>query len=135
MNHHEDFSREHVVEVSTERSFGFVVAAFLLSFGVVPLLRGRPPRVVLIVVAGVLATAALAHPRLLRVPNLLWARLGRLLQRITNPIFLGVVFFGVLTPVSFVFRMAGKGILRRPPGPNVTYWKKPTTSRDMRDQF
>jgi hypothetical protein len=135
MNHHEDLSRLHTVPASSERAFGLVFSAVSLLIGATPLLRGHSPRVAPLVVACAMAAAALAYPRLLHIPNVLWARFGRLLQRITNPLFLGLVFFGVLTPLALVLRVTGKGMLEQRPRSSRTYWQQPTSSRDMRHQF
>jgi hypothetical protein len=44
--------------------------------------------------------------------NRLWLRLGLLLQRITNPIVLGILFFGTVLPIGLLMRLAGKNPLR-----------------------
>ena len=61
--------------------------------------------------------------------NRAWFRLGGLMAAIVNPIVLGFIFFGLLTPVALVGRLCGRdelGLKRRardsywigrPPGP------------------
>jgi hypothetical protein len=76
-----------------------------------------------------LLLVAVARPRLLRPLNWLWFQLGLLLQRITPPILLGLVFFAVLTPVAIVRRFLGADPLRlKRASPTGTYW----TARDTR---
>jgi hypothetical protein len=70
-------------------------------------------------------------PRILRPLNRIWLKIGLLLNKVVSPIVLGIVFFGVLTPLGAVLRMRGKDplrlrfekdapsywIMRQPPGP------------------
>jgi len=128
---HEDLTREHVVEGSSDRSFGvvFTVAFALIAF--LPLWRGESPRWWAAGVAVVFASITLARPALLAAPNRLWTKLGVLLGKVVAPIALGVLFYGVIAPLGLVMRLAGKDplrlkldraadsywITREPPGP------------------
>ena len=74
---------------------------------------------------------ARAAPRLLRIPNALWQKLGRALNRIVSPIVIGFVFVTAVVPTGLLMRLFGKDPLRlrfdreatsywierRPPGP------------------
>ena len=69
-----------------------------------------------------------------------WMRLGELLQRVVSPVFLGLVYFAVFTPVGFVMRLAGRDALARRFEPaRPTYWlrREPPGPRDdsFRDMF
>ena len=52
--------------------------------------------------------------------NMLWMRFGLLLGLIVNPIVLGLIFFGLFSPISFVMRIYGRDELR------VKLLKKPS---------
>jgi hypothetical protein len=128
---HEDLAREHHPEGSSERAFGLVIAGvcFLVALG--PLRHGHSPRWWAFAVASVFTLVALFKPALLATLNRLWTKLGVLLGKIVSPIALGILFYGVLTPVSVMIRLTGKDplrlkldpaadsywILRKPPGP------------------
>jgi len=128
---HEDLAREQHVEGSSDRAFGLVVAgAFLLvTFG--PLRHGHAPRWWALAVASVFALVAVLKPALLARLNRLWTKLGLLLGKVVSPIALGILFYGVLTPVALLMRLARKDplrlkldhqadsywIVRKPPGP------------------
>lgn len=57
--------------------------------------------------------------------NGLWLKFGALLHRITSPIILGIMFFGVITPVGWIMRLAGKDFLRMKFDRDCTsYWIK-----------
>ena len=122
----------------SERGFGFVVATVLAGFGVWPVLGGGPPRWTLLALAGASALVAIARPRWLARPNSAWMALGRLLHRVTSPIVIAVIYFGVITPTGLVMRALGKDPLRLRRDPDAeTYWlpRAPSEDRSMERQF
>ena len=44
--------------------------------------------------------------------NKLWMRFGLLLGMIVSPIVLGVIFFGLFTPIAMLMRLSGRDELR-----------------------
>ena len=77
-----------------------------------------------------LALAAAFAPGILAPFNRAWFRLGQLLGKIVSPVVLGIIYFGLLTPVALIARMSGRDELklkrrsvasfwidRNPPGP------------------
>ena len=44
--------------------------------------------------------------------NKLWMRFGLLLGRIVSPLVLGIIFFGIFTPIAFLMRLGGRDELR-----------------------
>jgi hypothetical protein len=63
--------------------------------------------------------------------------LAHLLSKVTTPIFLGIVFFVVVTPVGWLKRLLGSRPLRRPPGSSAWITRAPDARRslDMQRQF
>jgi hypothetical protein len=120
---HEDLSREEQVEGSSDRVFGLVFAGAFLVIAGWPLVQGATPRWWAFVVSAVFALVALLKPALLSRLNRLWMKLGILLGKVVSPIALGVLFYGVLTPVGMVMRLAGKDPLRLKRDPAAdSYW-------------
>ena len=76
---HERLDREHVVESSSNRTFGFVFAAFFLLIAAWPLLSGGAPRWWAVAVAAVFSMVAAWKPALLAGLNRWWMKLGLLL--------------------------------------------------------
>jgi hypothetical protein len=81
-----------VIESSSDRSLGFVFAAASAFIGAWPLIHARPPRIWLVLLGG-FALAAIYVPWTLQPLNMIWTRLGAVLNRIVTPIAMGVVFF------------------------------------------
>jgi Saxitoxin biosynthesis operon protein SxtJ len=87
---------------------------------------------------GLLIIAGLLVPTALGPVNRAWMGLAHLLSKVTTPIFMGLVYFVVLTPISLVMRLAGKNPLVHPTQ-DGGFWfergpEKPEASR-MERQF
>ena len=107
----------------TDRGFGLVFAAVFAVIGLFPLWYGAFPRLWALAVAAAFAIAAFAMPRLLRPLSAIWFRIGLLLHRVVNPLLMGILFFGVFTPMGVVLRARGKDLLRLKRSPDETsYW-------------
>ena len=109
---HEDLRREHVVEGSSDRSFGWVFAAVFTLIAVWPSWHGEPPRWWAGGLAAVFALIVLLRPGLLAPLNRQWTKLGVLLAKVVSPVALGLLFYGVIAPVGIVMRLVGKDPLR-----------------------
>ena len=72
------------------------------------------------------------RPSLLRPLNRLWFKFGLLLNKVVNPLIMGLVFYITVTPIGLIMRVLGKDLLglrlskdsesywihRDPPGPS-----------------
>ena len=129
---HERMAGHEAIEGSSDRAFGLVFTAFFAVVAIVPLMHGRPLRWWSVGVAIAVLAIALARPALLHPLNRLWTRLGHLLGKVTTPIVIGIMFYGVITPIGLMRRMFGGAgslhlgfepakasywIERTPPGP------------------
>jgi len=123
MSAHEDFNRPEPTPTSSDRSFGLTVGGILTIIGLMPLLKGRPARWPALGPGATLLLLAPTRPSLLHLGNLLWTRLGFLLNRFVSPVVIGMMFYLVFTPVGFLFRRLGKDPLRlRFDRKSKSYW-------------
>ncbi len=97
-----------------------------LILGVWPLLFGNRVRDLHAVfwgIGGLCGLFGLAFPKALYYPNIAWFKFGMLLHKIVNPIVMGVIFYGVITPYALFIRGIGKKIMPLEPDKQVdTYW-------------
>jgi hypothetical protein len=123
MTAHEDFTPHHRTAGPSDFSFGLTAAAVFTVTGLWPLLRHQPVRLGALVLAGACLCVAYAKPGLLRPANRMWMQLGLAINRLVTPILTGIFFFGVVTPLACVFRLARRDTLRLRPDPEApTYW-------------
>src|SRR5947209_1346153 len=107
---HEEFSREHAVEPASNRRFGLVVGGIAFAFGCVrAYLHGEIGWLAGLLggLGLVLLLAALIRPELLQPANRAWAKLGLLLHKITNPVFLGGMYLVAIVPTGLLMRVFG----------------------------
>jgi len=99
------------------RRFGLKVGLAFLVLGGVAWWRGRLHVVTPFeVTGGLLIVAGLVVPASLGPVFRVWMGLGHLLSKVTTPIFLGIVFYLVLTPVGLLMRLVGASALPRSTG-------------------
>jgi membrane glycosyltransferase len=80
----------------------------------------------------------LINPRLLLPLNKIWMNLGFFLGKIISPIVLGIIFFGLFTPIAMLMRTIGRDELRLNLKNKISNWKvrlKNTSQTDFKNQF
>ena len=139
---HEEFAREERIAPASNRRFGLVVGAILLAIGCVRAwLHGEFGAFSgsLGGIGLVLVLAAVTFPDALAPANRGWTRLGLLLHKVTNPLFLGAMYAIAIVPTGLLMRVFGAdpmGLRRKRDG---TYWtardKTGSTARSLQDPF
>ena len=70
--------------------------------------------------------------------NKLWIRFGLLLGMIVSPIVLGVLFFGLFTPIAVLMRLSGRDEMRLRFSRKASHWitrSEPIKSESFKHQF
>ena len=120
---HERITSDEHVQASSDRAFGFVFTVVFSVIALWPLLSGDTLRWWAVVAAVTLAGVAIVRPALLAPFNRLWTRFGLLLNKITSPLIMGLLFYGIITPFGLIMRWAGKDPLRLRFDPSAeSYW-------------
>lgn len=126
------------MQPGSNRAFGLVMAGAFTVAGLLPMWRHAPLRLWAIAVAAGFLLAALVRPILLTPLNIAWTKLGLLLNKVTSPVLLALVFYGGVLPTGLVMRAFGKDPMRRKRHPAAaTYWipRSPDESSSMTRQF
>lgn len=93
---------------SQGRRFAFTLAIAFAVLATFSWWRGRQiPPVVLGILAAAFLLGGLAFPSRLEPVEKAWMRLAHAISRVTTPIFMGIVYFVILTPIGIVRRIAG----------------------------
>ena len=120
---HERLSLEDQTKGPSNRSVGFVFSAAFAVFGLVPMMRGTPPRWSAVSVAVGLLAIALLFPRALTPLSRAWLAFGLALHACISPVIMGVLFYTTVTPLGLLLRVLGKDVLRlRIDRVASTYW-------------
>jgi len=96
---------------SSNRSFGLLFFAVFLILGLWPLKNGDNLNFYFIVVSAIFLILGLINSKLLSPLNKLWIKIGEILGIIIAPIVMGLIYFIILTPISFIVRIFGKDLL------------------------
>ena len=127
------------IELPSNRKFGFfftfvfaVTTAYLLSSANMTWAYIFASASILFLVVTV------AKADILLPLNKLWMRFGLLLGMLVSPIVLGIIYFGIFTPIAFVMRLSGRDELRLKFKNNASHWiprSEPIKSESFKNQF
>ena len=109
----------------SNKGFGILFFIVFILVGLWPLLKGDNPRVYFFPIAVLFLILGIINSKILTPLNKLWIKFGELLGRIIAPIVMAVVYFIILTPLSFLIRISGKDLLKVKFSNKInTYWIK-----------
>jgi hypothetical protein len=112
------------------RKFGLLVGGAFLALAGLLFWRQKATAVVtpFAIIGALLVVLGLAAPRLLALVYKGWMRFAVALSKITTPIFMGVIYFVILTPIGALMRLFGRNPLRRDQG-GTDWVTRPATAR------
>ncbi len=127
-------------DIKQLRNFGLMVGGIFAAMGLWPVLfRSDDPRLWALVLAGLLVIPALVLPRSLGPVYRGWMAIGYALGWINTRAILGVIFYGLFTPIGMVRRLllAKDSMHRRfePEADTYRAARQPRPSSHMKRQF
>ena len=127
------------IELPSNRKFGFF---FTLVFAIAAVyfyyLAHLNWACVFILAASIFLSVTLIRSDALHPINKLWTRFGLLLGMIISPIVLGIIFFGLFTPIAIFMRFCGRDELRLKFIQKTSHWisrGEPVKSESFKHQF
>jgi hypothetical protein len=119
-------------ELPSNRIFGYFFAFIFGALGAYLGFEGMSSvSSVLVLLAGILAAIATLKSNLLTPLNRLWMQFGVLLGVIISPLIMGLIYFGLFTPMGIVMRLFRRDELRLKVEARQTHWK--SRSKQIRD--
>lgn len=117
----------------SNRSFGLVFVVFFSLLGLYSWWTKGNWYLLFLSGAAIIGLITLLNPSWLTPFNRAWMKFGEILHHIISPIVLGIIFYGMITPMGLVMRLAGRDamhrrynrqlasywLLRDPPGPDT----------------
>jgi hypothetical protein len=125
----------------SERRFGFTLAAGLAVLGIRGIVAhwSWAAYGACFVASLVCGLCAYAIPHALAPLNKILTLLGERIGKILTPILLGIIFFGILTPIAVLARILGRDELRLKRRAANSYWhnREPldSTNDSFRNQY
>ena len=124
------------IKISSNRSFGLLFFLVFLLISIYPLLNGGNLRLWSLIISIIFLALGILNSKILTPLNKVWFKFGLFLGTIVSPIIMSIIFFFVVTPISFVMKVLGKDILNLKQNNNNTYWiKKSGPKSKMKNQF
>jgi hypothetical protein len=127
------------VELPSNRKFGFFFAfVFAVAAAYFYYSANISWAYVFLATALIFLILTLIKSDVLLPLNKLWMRLGILLGMIVSPIILGIIFFGLFTPIAMLMRLSGRDELRLKFTQKASHWISrgdPIKSESFRHQF
>jgi uncharacterized protein YacL len=99
------------IKISSNRSFGIVFFTVFIIIGLWPLLNDNQIRVWSILIGTIFLVLGLMKSNLLTPLNKIWFKFGLILGSIISPIVMGLVFFMIVTPTSYLMKLLNKDLL------------------------
>ena len=109
---------------SSEKSFGilFSIVFFLIAFWF--FLEDGKVTFWALALSFIFLIVAFLKKELLKPLNIAWIKLGEVLGKIIAPLVMALIFFFMLTPLSFIIRIFGKDLLKLKLSKDNSYWIK-----------
>jgi len=124
-----------VSELRQARRTALLVGSVLLALSGWSLWRNHPGRAAILAAAGGLILLGLAIPPWAVLFHRGWMKLAATLGYVNSRILLAVSYYGMVTPLAFFCRLAGRDPLdRRRPGRDSYWIPRPKTRQDP-EQF
>ena len=113
------------IKIPSNRKFGlFFTAVFLIVGGYCWWIEYTVLAYVFLGLATLFCVVTIVKASLLLPLNKLWMKFGFLLGMIVSPLVLGVIFFGIFTPIGMVMRLFGRDELAIKVCHKSSYWKQ-----------
>lgn len=118
--------KKNSVSIKQLRSFGFLIGfGFPIFIGfILPTIGGHLYKMWTLWIGLIAFLLGLLKPSLLFYPYKVWMLIGHILGWLNSRIILGLVFFIILQPISFIMRMFGYDPLKRKKSNAKSYREK-----------
>jgi Saxitoxin biosynthesis operon protein SxtJ len=120
----------------SNRTFGWTFTGIFVIAGAYGFWQSGSTLRWLLALAALTALVTLTREAWLTPLNRGWMSFGELLGRVVSPVVLGLIFFGVFTPVALVMRALGRDAMARAWDPAAeSYWLKRDPPGPPEDSF
>ena len=124
-------------QLPSNKKFGLLFAAIFLALALYANSKNEATVIIglLLLISGFFLISSFFYPALLTPLNKAWFMLGLALGKVVSPIVLGIIFFGLITPIALMARLMGRDELKLKRPKKNTYWSEPIGSNADADSF
>lgn len=120
----------------SNKNFGFFFSIIFLLIGIYFYFVGALNiGIALLLLATIFFILTVLRSDLLLPLNKLWMRLGLVLGLIISPIVLGIIYFGLFTPIALLMRLFSRDELRLKLLPRSSFWRIRKNSKQIVESF
>ena len=124
-NASETSSSSAEVQKGSNRVFGLFFTLVFALVSAYPLISEKPLNLWAGGISAAFLAISLVKPSMLGPLNKLWLSFGLLLEKISSPLFMGLIFFSAVLPIGLLIRLLGKRPLALNFDPDAkSYWIK-----------
>ena len=124
------------IKLPSNRNFGVVFFIVFLIIALWPFLKGENLRLWAFTISLLFLILGLLNAKILTPLNKMWIKFGEILGNVISPLVMGIIFFGIVTPIGLFLRLIGKDVLKLKKNKKNTYWiEKDNSNNNMKNQF
>ena len=124
-------------QLPSNKKFGLLFAAIFLALALYANSKNEATLIIalLLLTTGFFLFSIFFYQSLLTPLNKAWFMLGLALGKVVSPIVLGIIFFGLITPIALIARLIGRDELKLKRPKKSSYWSEPIGSNSDADSF
>ena len=123
-------------KLPSNRNFGVVFFIVFLIIALWPFIKGENLRLWAFTISLLFLILGLLNAKILTPLNKMWIKFGEILGNIISPLVMGIIFFGIVTPIGLFLKLIGKDVLKLKKDKKNTYWiEKDNSNNNMKNQF
>ncbi|CAN4275727.1 hypothetical protein MCERHM32_01565 [Methylophilaceae bacterium] len=124
-------------QLPSSKKFGLLFFGIFFALALYAYSKNEATAIIglLLLLSSVFLISSFFYQDLLSPLNKAWFMFGLTLGKIVSPIVLGIIFFGLITPIALIARLLGRDELKLKRPKKSTYWSEPIGSNSDADSF
>ena len=124
-------------QLPSNRKFGLLFFGIFLAMALYAYSKNEATLTIglLLLLSSAFLISSFFYQALLTPLNNAWFMLGLALGKIVSPIVLGIIFFGLITPIALMARLLGRDELKLKRPKKSSYWSEPIGSNSHADSY
>ena len=124
-------------QLPSNKKFGLLFFGIFLALALYAYSKNEATLIIclLLLLSGFFLISSFFYQALLTPLNKAWFMLRLALGKVVSPIVLGIIFFGLITPIALIARLIGRDELKLKRPKTSSYWFEPIGSNSDADSF